>query len=248
MMSVSSWVRDRSTNRGRDSRSKAIALVTILFQKAGTTVVCIAGIVGLIYVSFQAGAPGPDDSAGSGIIVRVEVIALWIPRALHDMAQLQDGAPVFLSPEAVHTELKRRGLNDAWYALTYRGHQVNREFVDMTQIRRLSAAADHLDELQAVMAKAAGRPPQYDGLDFSLARVEVIPDTLQAVDPREAVTRLIDEPVVGNKRSPTEGTQTLGDPDTVQEESRWEESREPGIQTPFGMIPRDRPSPRRSAS
>ena len=71
-------------------------------------------------------------------------------------------APVFLSPEALHTELKRRGLNDAWYALTFRGHQANGEFVEITQIRRLSEAADHLDELQAVMATAAGRPPRFE--------------------------------------------------------------------------------------
>ena len=40
----------------RDSRYKAIALAAILFQNAGTTVVGIAGIVGLVSVSFQ---PGP---------------------------------------------------------------------------------------------------------------------------------------------------------------------------------------------
>jgi hypothetical protein len=49
---------------------------------------------------------------------------------------------------------------------------VNGRFAEITQIRRLSEVADHLDELRAVMATAAGRPPQYDGLDFSHARVE----------------------------------------------------------------------------
>ena len=40
---------------------------------------------------------------------------------------------------------------------------------------------------------------------FSHARVEVIPDTLQAVDPREAITRLMAEPVVGDESSPAGG-------------------------------------------
>ena len=66
----------------------------------------------------------------------------------------------------------------------------------MTQIRRLSEAADHLDELQAVMATAAGRPPQLETRDFSHARIKVIPDTMQSMDPREAITRLMAEPVV----------------------------------------------------
>ncbi len=198
-MSVSSWLRDRSTTRTGDSGRKAITLVAILFQNAGTTVVGIAGIVGLLSVSFQAGAPGPDDPGGSGIIVRTEVIALWIPRALHDVAQSEAGAPVFLSPEALLTEPRFRGLNAAWYALTYRVHQVNGESVEITQIRRLSDATDHLDELQAVMATAAGRPPRSEDGRFSHARVEVIPDTLQAIDPREAVSRLMADPVVRDR-------------------------------------------------
>ena len=78
-MSVSSWLRDRSTCRARDSRPKAIALVAILFQKTGTAVVGIAGIVILVSVSFQAGTPGPEDSPGSGIVVRTELAALWNP-------------------------------------------------------------------------------------------------------------------------------------------------------------------------
>lgn len=147
-------------------------------------VVGIAAIVGLVAVNFQAGAPGPADFPGSGIVVRNEVTTLWIPRALHDVVQGEAGAPVLLSPEALPIELKRLGLNDAWYALTYRGHKVNGEFGEITQIRRLSAAADHLDELQDVMATAAGRPARYEAVDFSRARVEVIPDTLLAVDPR----------------------------------------------------------------
>jgi hypothetical protein len=205
MMSVSSWLRDRSTNRTRDSRHKAIALAAILFQNAGTTVVGIAGIVGLVSVSFQAGAPGPDDSGGSGIIVRTEVTALWIPRALHDLAQSEAGAAVFLSPEALLTELRCRGLNAAWYALTFRVHQINGESAEITQIRRLSDAADYLDEIQAVMATAADRTPRPEDGGFSHARVDVIPDTLQAVDPREAVTRLMAEPVVRDRSSSTGG-------------------------------------------
>jgi hypothetical protein len=204
-MSVFPWLRDRFTNRARDSRPRAIALVSILLQKAGIPVIGIAAIVVLVSVSFKAGAPESEDLPGSGIIVRAEVTGLWIPGALHDVAQSEAGAPVFLSQGALVTELKRRGLKDTWYALTYRVHKVNGDFEVITQIRRLSEAADRLDELEAVMAAVAGRPPRYEGLDFSDAKVEIIPETLQAVDLREAVIRLLAEPVVGNKSSPTGG-------------------------------------------
>jgi hypothetical protein len=107
--------------------------------------------------------------------------------------------------EELQTDLGRNGWRAAWYALTYRGHQVNGGSGEITQIRRLSEAADHLDELQAVMATAAGRPPRSGGRDFSHARVEVIPDTLRALDPREAITRLMAEPVAGDESWPTGG-------------------------------------------
>jgi hypothetical protein len=181
----------------------------MLFQTAGTIVVGVAGIAGLVYVSFQARSPGPADSPGSGIIVRTEVTALWIPRALHEAAQSEAGAPVLLSLDALHTELKRRGLNDPWYSITYRQHQVNGEFGELSQIRHLSEAANHRDEFEAVMATAAGTPRRFEDRDFSHATVEVIPDTLQAVDPRQAITRLMAEPVVGDKSPPTGGVDSV---------------------------------------
>jgi hypothetical protein len=121
------------------------------------------------------------------------------------LARQQAGPPVDRSPEELQTYVRRSGRRVGWYALTYRGHQVNGGIGEITQIRRLSEAADHLDELRALMATAAGRPPRDEGPDFSHARVEVIPDALLVVSPREAITRLMAEPVVGAKSSSTGG-------------------------------------------
>jgi hypothetical protein len=152
-----------------------------------------------------AAVPDTEGPPGSGITVRTEVTAIWMPQSLHDLARHQAGPPVDRSVEELQAHLGRSGWIAAWYALTYRGHQVNGGFGEITQIRRLSDAAGHLSEFQAVMATAAGRPPRDERLDFSQARVEVIPVTLQSVDPREAITRLIAEPVVGEKSSSTRG-------------------------------------------
>jgi hypothetical protein len=59
------------------------------------------------------------------------------------------------------------------------------------------------------MATAAGKPPRLQVVDFSHAKVEVIPDTLQVLDPREAIIRLMAEPEVENKSSPTGGPDSL---------------------------------------
>ena len=178
------------------------AAVNLLWT-VGTASVMIAPVLGLMWAGPPTEATAPEGPLSPGTIVRTEVIAIWMPRALRDLARHQAGPPVDSSPEELQTYLARNGWRAAWYALTYRGHQVNGESGEITQIRRLSGVADHLDELQAVMATAAGRPPRFEGGDFSHARVEVIPDTLQAVEPRAAITRLMAEPVVGDQSSPT---------------------------------------------
>ena len=130
---------------------------------------------------------------GSGIIVRTEVIVLWNPRALRDVAESEGGGAVFHSPEALQTELKGRGLNDAWYALTYRCYQVNRDSSEITQVRRISEAPAHIEEFQYMMAMAAGHPPRHEGREFSRGQVEIIPDLLLTADPLKAVSQLVSE-------------------------------------------------------
>jgi hypothetical protein len=191
--------------RERGTRSTVLTAAVNLLWTVGTASAMIAPVLGLMWAGPPTAAPAPEALPGSGIILRTEVTAIWMPQALRDLARHQAGPPVDRSPEELQGYLGRNGWRAEWYALTYRTHQANGASGEITQIRRLSEAADRLDELQAVMATAAGRPPRHEGRDFSHARVEVIPDTLQAVDPREAITRLMAEPVVGDRSSPTGG-------------------------------------------
>ena len=59
------------------------------------------------------------------------------------------------------------------------------------------------------MATAAGRPPHFEDKDFSHSRLEVIPETLRTVNPREAIARLMAGPVAGDENSPTGGTDSM---------------------------------------
>jgi hypothetical protein len=196
--------------RERDTRSAGLTAAVNLFWAVGTASARIAPVLGPMWAGPPSKAPAPEGPPGSGIVLRTEVTAIWMPQALRELARHRAGPPVDRSPEELQTDLGRDGWRAAWYALTYRGHQVNGELGEITQIRRLSEAADHRDELQAVMATAAGRPPRDEGGDVSHARVEVIPDTLQAVEPRAAITRLMAEPVVGEKSSPPGGLDSPG--------------------------------------
>jgi hypothetical protein len=59
------------------------------------------------------------------------------------------------------------------------------------------------------MATAVGKPPRFEGSDFSHARVELIPVALQGIDRREGITQLMAGPVVGEGNSPTSGTDCM---------------------------------------
>jgi hypothetical protein len=180
------------------------AAVNLLWT-VGTATAMIAPVLGLMWAGPPTAALAPEGPPGSGLVSRNEVTAIWVPRALRDLERHHAGLPVGRSPEALQSDLRRDGWKATWCALTYRGHRVNGGYAEITQIRRLSEAPDHLHEFQAVMATATGRPPRDERLDYSHARVEVIPDALQAVEPREAIIRLLAGPVVGEKRSPTGG-------------------------------------------
>jgi hypothetical protein len=188
--------------RERGTRSTVLTAAANILWTVGTASAMIAPVLGLMWAGPPREAPAPEGPPGSGIVLRTEVTAIWMPRALLDLARHHGGPPVDRSPEEVQSCLERNGWRTAWYALTCRGYQVDGQSREITQIRWLSEAADHLDELRAVMATAAGRPPRIEDGDLSHARVEVIPDTLQEVDSREAITRLMAELVVGGKRSP----------------------------------------------
>ncbi len=175
--------RDNRTNRTRNARPKVIALVAVLIQGTAAAVIGIVCTVGLVCSSFQAGTPGPEDPPGSGIVVQTEVTALWIPRALRDVAQGEAGAPILPCPQALQTEPERRSLTDAWYAVSYRSYQVNGDCAEITQVRRISEACSHVEEFQNVMAMAAGNPPYYEGRELSPVKVEIIPDTLLTANP-----------------------------------------------------------------
>jgi hypothetical protein len=186
------------------------AAVNLFWTLAAASAV-MAPVLGLMWVSMMslgspAEAPATEGPPGSGIVVKTEVTAVWIPQALRDLARRQAGTPVDWLHEEVQTYLARNGWRSAWYALTCRGYQLNGQYGEITQIRWLSEAADHFDELRAVMATAAGSPPRYEGPDFSHARVEIIPDTLRAVDAHREIIRLMAELVVGGKSSTTGST------------------------------------------
>jgi hypothetical protein len=181
--------------------SVVIAAVVILLQSVSVVAVLSAGVLGIVWMSFQAATPTPDDPPGSGTVMRADVTAIWIPQALLDLAQREAGPHDNRSCEELRVRLQRQGLNDAFYALTYRGYQLNGESAEITQVRRVSEMPDHFDEFQVLLAAAAGNRARSEARDFSRTTIHVIPDSLLNADPVEAITELM-APRVVRRKSP----------------------------------------------
>jgi hypothetical protein len=194
--------------RQRAIGSTMLTAAVRLFVTVGAALAVTLLILRPMWVGPIAESPASVELPGSGVNSRTEVTAIWIPRSLLDLARDQAGSSVHSSPEELQTYLEQQGWRTAWYALTYRAHQVDGRFAEITQIRLLTEAAEHLDEFQAVMTAAARRPTRLEGWDRSRANVVVIPDAFQCVDPREAITALMTPRVAGEKNSPSGGIQT----------------------------------------
>jgi hypothetical protein len=181
------------------TRSSAPRLVPriaaeVLSRRVGGAAVLILVVLVVSRVDYRAAEPDRDDPPGSGIIARTEVTTIWVSQAFHDLTRREAVPPVFQSHEELRTYLERHGLGDVWYALTYQGYQVNGEISEITQVRRASEWTGHFEEVRNIVSTIAGKPPRYEGLDFSLARVCIIPESLFTADPREAVTKLMTRP------------------------------------------------------
>jgi hypothetical protein len=181
--------------------SVVIAAVVSLLQSVGAVAVPSVGVLGIVWVSFQTATLSPEDPPGSGIVMRAEVTAIWIPQALLDLAQREAGPPVIRSPEELRVCLERHGLSGAWFALTYRGYQVHGESTEITQVRRMSEMPDHFAEFQHLLAEAGGNQARSEARDSSRTTIHIIPDSLLNADPLKAITELM-TPRVGQRTSP----------------------------------------------
>jgi hypothetical protein len=192
-------------SRSRIKGSMLPRIAAALLSRLATAAVMIATLVCLTSVARHSSTPDPDSAPGSEVIIRTEVTAIWVPKALRDLALRQADPPSDRSPEKVRTHLAGSGWREPWYAVTSQAYQLNGRSEETTHIRWLTEIADRPDELQAVMDTTAGRPPRYEDGRFSRTRVHVVPDTLQAVDSRTELIRLMAELVEGSKSSPPGG-------------------------------------------
>jgi hypothetical protein len=150
-----------------------------------------AGLTALATVAYDVAsldqareARGP---AGGGIIIRSEVLRVWLPQTLIDLAKRQTKPSRIRNFEELHRILEDRNQQDVWYALTSRGHQESGEFIDLTVIRWPDRDSRNFPELLDVLDVASGHPPSEPGADFSNASIAVLPEDSLKREPRDVM-------------------------------------------------------------
>jgi WD40 repeat protein len=184
-----------ATLRIRPRRLKHAGVRSLAFTPVGNAL-ATGGFDGTIHLwTFRS--PSVDSQAlvaraGDGIIVRSQVLRVWLPKTLTELAVRQFPSLVAIR---THDELRRflEGVDqkDLWYALTVRSSLANGEIEDLTVIRWPYQDPDHFSESAAVLALAAGSVPIDQTVDFSTAALHFLPEDLTGRAPREIMGELL---------------------------------------------------------
>jgi hypothetical protein len=195
--------------RDRGSRSTAAGsspaddhLKRLLTSRGGTLRIVIAiamATIALTRLAPHAARPDreleADEPLGDGMVVRYELLDLWLPETLFELAREPSRAPALRDHQDLKRVLELRNEQDLWYALTERAHQVDGGFVDITVIRRPYHDPEWFPEFLAVLATVGGDPPRDSDTDFSTASIHIIPVELATREPRGAIAELLIQPL-----------------------------------------------------
>jgi hypothetical protein len=175
------------------------ALFRRLIGNLMIVVVFVTTAIGLMHFNAvipQSGAEqelnGPP---GAGVIVRSQVIHLWLPEILVDPTRTECPALVGQTHQELKKALECREQQNLWYAITVRGYQVNHLAGDISFIRYPYREPEHFQELTDVLATAAGSPPRHPSADYSAAVVNIMPaglsrrEWLEAMQPSSLLRR-----------------------------------------------------------
>ena len=182
-----------SFDRKQISMRLPARLAVFLHERVIMLAVMLSGVLALI--GFCAHVTGHDPSAGlssrplSGIPSRVEVRAIYVDPALVLLSKLPPGSVAIESHDGLCGYLKTRGSETGWYAITTQAFGPGGD-TNMSSFCRPCESPERFEQFLDVLDTAAGKPPKYPGMDYSTARVVVIPDQLARQEPREAIAGL----------------------------------------------------------
>ena len=167
-------------------------------SKLSMVVVLAAAAMGLARfasdVNVRDRALASPGGTGSGTIITSEVVCVWLPAPLFELASRPARAHRVLAHADVRRYLEERGLQGLWYAVTIRGHLVDGDVVDMQFLRQPYSEPERFDLLFDILAIAA----EWSGSDCGGVRstgfVRILPKKLALLARPDAVAALQRDP------------------------------------------------------
>jgi hypothetical protein len=178
------------------------AALARLFRSWGDKVVLatalVATAIGFSWLDTRVNRAGGRleavDRPGSGVNVRAQVLHVWLPQSMIDIARSNSASPIAQSHQELPTALERRVEENRWYALTTRGYQANGDVADIILIRRPDREPQHFQELEdilASLASATGDPPRDPSSRYFGAKLHILPRELIEREPRAVIEELL---------------------------------------------------------
>lgn len=132
----------------------------------------------------------PDEIPGSGSVVQTEVVHLWVPEALRELAGPRAEGCDTRDDINIRRLLEQRHQEHLRYAVTLRGHQVNGRYSDVTFVRRPYEDARILPEFLDTLKFVSGARNRDTGTDFSGASFHIVSEELLLREPAEIAAEL----------------------------------------------------------
>src|SRR5262249_51717794 len=138
------------------------------------------------------GVVHPGDPEGTGVDERSEIVEIWLPKALYDLVNDEPELHTVRSGAELRSRLKANGSAPVWIAFRVRHFSRDGRSTD---IRHFNYPCDEsgpvFRQCLDLVATAAGKPPHYPLVDFSAAKVGIIPDPLMQRNPRDVLDELM---------------------------------------------------------
>ena len=173
--------------------------MSIKQRLAGLIAAALLGLCGLVFFADFVARRDAKQAGGSDRVVRGEVLTLVGLEALIDFSKGQDLSAI-ASRDELMCLIECEGLRKTWYGIRVRIFQANGQSQDASGIGDITEPnfRNTLDVLQTF----AGRPPRTAAMDYSRARIVVIPRRLENAEPATALEQLLMQPGGADAASP----------------------------------------------
>jgi hypothetical protein len=137
---------------------------------------------------FVAKHDAQQERGGDEAVIRAEILTLYASGGLIDFCKSHDLSAI-ASRDELMCLIECEGLQESWYGSTVRLFQANGRSRDSSGLG--SVTEPGFRHSLAVLQTLAGRPPRTAQLDYSRARIVVVPPELENEEPLLVLEQLL---------------------------------------------------------